>query len=246
MKSIHLCINNSDILQTTILLQGTKYHHLVRVRRVKVGAILHAVLPEGRILEALIAEITSDTLTATIIGEIAHTQPNLCRVTLYQAILKGEKMDMVVQKATELGITRFVPLITRRTVPHWSPEQALDRAERWQRISDAAREQCERAIPVQVEIPVNLQQAAADILPCRLVLHERKGKTLHEISTVFPVLPEIGLFIGPEGGWADEEIALLQSAEIIPLHIGGNILRAETASLVAVTLAQYIWGPLAG
>ncbi len=169
-----------------------------------------------------------------------------CRIMLCQAVLKGEKMDLVVQKASELGVTTLAPLQARRSIPQWKPAQAIERAERWQRIADAAAEQCERSIPLQVDVPGTLSDSLATPHGVSFLLHERDGQSLPALAEQYRSLQAIRLYVGPEGGWDEGEVRLLRDAGVIPIHLGGRILRAETASLAAVTLAQYLWGDLGG
>ncbi|HEY3379797.1 MAG TPA: 16S rRNA (uracil(1498)-N(3))-methyltransferase [Armatimonadota bacterium] len=224
---------------------GTKYHHLVRVRRVRVGDRLRAALPDGRVLLAEVSDISAEMLRARVTGDVPAAGVSPCRITLFQAVLKGEKMEWVVQKASELGVSTLVPVSTRRSIPQWTPAQATERAARWQRIAESAAEQCERSLPLLVATPCALSAALASLPATTLMLHEREGRSLPDIAASHPTLPEIGLFLGPEGGWADDEVQALQTAGVTPVHLGGRILRAETASLAAVTLAQYLWGDLA-
>jgi 16S rRNA (uracil1498-N3)-methyltransferase len=244
MKVTYVGISPERCQGSLLEIDGDKYHHLVRVRRVRVGDRLHATLPDGRVLLAEITEITPEVLRARIEKESAAVGLSPCRMTLYQAVLKGDKMEWVVQKATELGITALVPLLTRRTIPRWSVAQASERAERWQRIAESAAEQCERSIPLLVEEPGRLAATLPHNSSLKLLLHERAGRPLADIVTQYPHTRDISLYIGPEGGWNPDEVELLLQAGAIPIHLGGRILRAETASLAAMTLAQYLWGDL--
>jgi 16S rRNA (uracil1498-N3)-methyltransferase len=205
---------------------------------------LRAALPDGRVVRVEIREITADTVHARIVAEESPAGLPPCRITLYQAVLKGEKMDFVVQKATELGAVALAPLLARRSIPRWTEEQAVERAARWQRIADAAAEQCERAIPLQIEPPQSLEDAIRMQPPLALLLHERDGKNLCELVAAYPRLPDLGLYLGPEGGWEDGEVQILLTAGVLPVHLGPRILRAETAAVTALALAQYLWGDM--
>jgi 16S rRNA (uracil1498-N3)-methyltransferase len=140
-------------------------------------------------------------------------------------------------------VSELVPLLARHSVPRWSPAQAAARAERWQRIADAAAEQCERSIPMHV-LPPRPCDELVSLPSTTLLLHERKGESLRALATHDPAAREIGLLLGPEGGWDDDEVAVLRTAGALPIHLGPRILRAETASIAAITLVQYLWGDL--
>ncbi len=238
-----MLIAQDDVHGETLAIEGARYHHLVRVRRVTVGASLRAVLPDGRVLTAAVVEITRTTLIARVVGEVPAHGVSPCRITLCQAILKGEKMDLVVQKAVELGVMTLVPLVTRRTVPQWTDKPATERTERWQRIADAAAEQSERSLPLQVMPPQRFtaSPAAHEI---SLLLHERRGESLAILAQQAPTATDIALYLGPEGGWDDTEVASLLAAGVRSIHLGPRILRAETATLAAVALVQFLWGDL--
>lgn len=244
MKPVYLFISRHECEDGEIVLSGATYHHLVRVKRVGAGAPLRAALPDGRILHAEVSLISAETLRAHITGEEAPTGISPCRITLYQAVLKGEKMELVVQKATELGVSVLAPLLTQHSIPRWTPLQARERAERWQRIADAAAEQCERSIPMRVEQPQPFAQSLTALPPLTLLLHERAGESLQALATRLPDAGEVGLYLGPEGGWEEEEVRRCLTAGAVPIHLGRRILRAETASIAAITLTQFLWGDL--
>ena len=239
-----LLIDAEEYREDELTILGARYHHLVRVCRARVGETLRAALPDGRVVRAEVREITADTLRARIVAEEPPACLPPCRITLYQAVLKGEKMDFVVQKASELGACTFVPLLAQRSIPRWTPPQALERAGRWQRIADAAAQQCERFIPMQVQPPQPLADAIAAQPPVALLLHERDGRNLRDLAAEHPRVTDLGLYLGPEGGWDEKEVIALHSAGVTPLHLGPRILRAETAAVTALTLAQYLWGDL--
>ncbi|HEX2951704.1 MAG TPA: RsmE family RNA methyltransferase [Armatimonadota bacterium] len=244
MSFTHILISPEEYCAPVIELRGEKYHHLARVRRVRVGTELHAALPDGRMLIAEVTEITSECLRALVSREEIAEGQSPCHVTLFQAVLKGEKMDFVVQKACELGVTTLVPLMAKHSIPRWNTAQAVERAGRWQRIADAAAEQCERNIPMAVESPTSVSSAVTAYAGVALLLHERHGRSLQHIAAEHTTVTDLGIFIGPEGGWDTNEEHTLLTAGGIPIHLGSRVLRAETASFAAVTLAQYLWGDL--
>jgi 16S rRNA (uracil1498-N3)-methyltransferase len=242
MGATFLLISPDDVRGDVLAISGARFHHLARVRRVCVGEALRAALPDGRILQAVVMQVTAGALTARILAEEPPADRSRCRVTLCLAVLKGEKMEWVVQKATELGVEAIVPLLAARSVPRWTAAQGRDRAERWTRIAESAAEQCERSRPPTVLPPAPLPGPAADGLG--LLLHERDGQPLPVIAAACPRVEAVSLYIGPEGGWTDAEATQLRDAGARPVHLGPRILRAETAALTAVALAQYLWGDL--
>ncbi len=242
MPPIHLLLTPAHLTAEGFRLDGDQYHHLVRVRRVQLGDALQAALPDGRLLQARVTEITPTALHARV-DQTTQAALLPCAFTLYLAVLKGEKMDFLVQKATELGVTTLVPVFAQRCVPRWTPAQAQERTRRWTRIAESAATQAERVLPPQVTFPQPL--AACLTGPgLGLLLHERDGVSLRTLAAATPQPAAIRLFIGPEGGWTPEECALLRAHGILPIHLGQRILRAETAAIAALTLAQFLWGDL--
>jgi len=242
MDHIYLFISPEDCQGTTLVISGQRYHHLAHVRRVQPGAELRAALPDGRVLCAHVVEITRDKLRADVTGETPPTGLSPCCLTLYQALLKGDRMEWVIQKACELGIHSVVPLETARSVPAWEPAKTCSRLERWQRIADAAAQQCERSVPLQVLAPRTPAQLTRHEL--LLLLHERDGQSLRALAAEYPGVTDLAIAIGPEGGWDDAETEMLRAAGAVPIHLGTRILRAETAAVAAATLAQFLWGDL--
>jgi len=241
----YLFLPNDAARDGLLTVTGAAYHHLTRVRRVHIGELLRAALPNGRVLRAEVTQITTDQLLALVLEDTAATGLSPCAITLYQAVLKGEKMEMVVQKAGELGARALVPVYTRRSIPRWTAEQGYERATRWQRIADAAAAQCERPLPLWVDMPTPLATVlAAPRTTLSLLLHERDGQALHDLAARVPTAHAVDLFLGPEGGWDDDETAAILSAGAHPIHLGHRILRAETAALAALALTQFLWGDL--
>jgi 16S rRNA (uracil1498-N3)-methyltransferase len=244
MASVYLHIDAEHLQGDTVIISGAEFHHLIHVLRLGLGASLRVALNDGRVFAGAISTISPTAFSATLLHPIEQNVTPLCRIVLFQAMLKGEKMDWVVQKATELGVATLVPLLTLRSVPRLLEEQAASRVTRWQRIADSAAAQCERALPMRVE-PLCAVRDVAERLPgFTLLLHEREGQSLADLHTAIPRAAEIGILIGPEGGWSPEENVALLAARAQPVRLGSRILRAETAATVAIALAQYLWGDL--
>jgi len=241
--SVFISLAPEDCIENVIELRGDRYHHLARVSRVRVGEELNAALPDGRVLRATVSEITAEAIIANVIGEAERLPETRCRITLCPAVLKGEKMDLVVQKATELGAYAIAPLWAERCIPRWDARQGRERAERWSRIAASAAEQSERALPPIVSPPRALADYLANPGVQNLfLLHEREGKSLVEVAQEHAGITELALLIGPEGGWTPEETAKILNAGATPLHLSRQILRAETAALAALVVAQVTWG----
>ncbi len=227
------------VAEPEVRLGGEIAHQLSRVLRLEAGD--HILLLDGLGFEyevelsAVLRQGKSDTASGRVLEKRpAGGEPRL-RVTLYQALLKGEKFDVVLQKGTEVGVSRFVPILTERCVG-----QAA-RPDRWKKIVREAAEQSRRGkLPELMEKPLKLAEALDRI--------KTEGQTAfmaweEEQAINFHLLPagltELGILIGPEGGFSKKEAELAQNAGVQTLSLGKRILRAETAGPIATALALY-------
>ncbi len=164
-------------------------------------------------------------------------------VTLLQGVARGERMDLVVQKATELGVARIVPVLAARSVVRLDVRQAQRRLEHWHAVSVSACEQSGRGRPPVIEAPAALDEAL-QLLPaqgCRVTLSPGAGTPLTSLADG---TASIALLIGPEGGLTDAEVRLAADAGFEPRSLGPRILRTETAALAALAVLQAVGGDL--
>jgi 16S rRNA (uracil1498-N3)-methyltransferase len=214
-------------------LTGDHADHLVRVLRARVGQEFDiatgSVVRRGRVVTVEEGRVEFE------LGEElpAASTPN---VTLLLAIFKFDRMEWAIEKCTELGASRIVPVIARRTDAHLA-SAAAKRAERWRRIALQASEQSRRTLPPEIADPIRLQDAAnlATGAP-RIVLAESEQQTLLRDVLASHSAGEICLAIGPEGGWVADELQLLQKSGWISASLGPTILRAETAAIAATAI----------
>ena len=167
------------------------------------------------------------------------------QLILAQSLVKGEKFDFIIQKATELGVSRISPLITRYAEAKIEEQQIERRLERWRRISLEALKQCGRRRLVDISAPRTLTQFIADVPgTALLLLSERGGVTLTKILEGITNSRSIAALVGPEGGWSDHELELLTASGATPITLGRRVLRTETAALAAIALIQHMKGDL--
>jgi 16S rRNA (uracil1498-N3)-methyltransferase len=226
---------------TPLLLHGPEHHYLSRVLRLAVGAKLLLLDGHGRLLTARIERASSDELELTYLAVAEPAGPPGPQVTLYLGLLKGEKHDLVIQKATELGVARIVNVHCRRSVPVLGGERADKRLLRWQRVVQAAAAQCRRPDLPQVAGPLPLLTAlAAATARHRLLLYEGPAPGLRALLAAAAgggeLAGEVALVVGPEGGFDPSEVAAATAADFIPASLGPRILRAETAALAALAV----------
>lgn len=167
------------------------------------------------------------------------------RVTLFQGLPKSDKMDYIIEKCTELGVSEVIPVRTSRSVMKLDEKKAGKRTEHWQGKAEAAAKQSKRSMIPVVHEPVSMAEAVkmCGELDNRLIpyeLTEGFEKTREMISNIKPG-STVGIFIGPEGGFSEEEIALAESAGVTPVTLGKRILRTETAALVVLSWLVYIY-----
>jgi 16S rRNA (uracil1498-N3)-methyltransferase len=227
----------------TITLTADEANHLRSVLRLKVGDEVLVFNGEGKEFKCLVAQLRRDEVELDNCEEIEPAQPESpLSFILAVALLKGEKFDLVVQKATELGVTSIVPVTTRYADIHLRDgSDAEKRVTRWRRIALEAAKQCGRARVPQVEFPVSFASLIEESDgPLRLMFSERAGGPLDNGGAIDSVVA----LVGSEGGWADEELAMAQTAGWQVVTLGGRILRAETAAITVSVLLQHAYGDL--
>jgi len=214
-------------------LSGAHADHLIRVLRARVGQEFD-IATGAVVRRARIVNMHQGRVEFELAEEVSA--PSVARVTLLLAVFKFDRMEWAIEKCTELGVSRIVPVIARRTDAHLALA-AAKRAERWRRIALQAAEQSRRATPPEIAAPIKLQDAVSLGGGATLiVLAESEQKSLLREVLATHSAGEIVLAIGPEGGWADEELQLFLKAGWIPASLGPTILRAETAAIAATAI----------
>lgn len=220
-------------------------HHLLRVMRARVGEFF-TVLAEG--VEYHCRLISDDGGHAH--GEVVERRPAAgeppVHITLFQGLPKGDKLENVIQQGTQLGVSEFVPVATRRSVVKLEPRKAADRVERWQRIAKEAAEQSRRGAVPRVRAVEHWHTAVprSSSFDLALVPWEEGGEPLRQVLATAGSPRRIALFIGPEGGLEPEEVALAREHGARPVTLGPRILRTETAGVAAVAAILFALGDL--
>lgn len=178
--------------------------------------------------------------------EILSRSPSIaepkCRLTLFQALPKGDKMEFIIQKSVELGAAEIIPVLTSRCVSRPDAKSMAKKLERYRKIAAEAAKQCGRGIIPQVGELMTLEQAAKALPEKSLVFYEGGGKRLSEL--VAPEDESWGVFVGSEGGFSPEEIALLESRGVCSATLGPRILRCETAPLCGLSVMLNLLGEM--
>lgn len=218
-------------------LVGEHAQHLTRVLRAQVGQEFD-VSAAGVVRRARISRMRDDRVEFDL-GEEVTTSTAL-RLTLLVAVIKFDRMEWGIEKCTELGVSRIIPLIAQRTDAHLA-KAAVKRRERWQRIAREASEQSRRAAVPEIASPLPLKEAIGLPADTRFLLAESEKKVmLAEVVQGHSRDEEIMLAIGPEGGWTAPEEKLFREAGWISVSLGETILRAETAAIAATAIVAAV------
>ena len=231
----------SAFTQTTVTLTADEARHLRDVLRLKAGDEVYVFDGRGLEFRCSVMNAKRDSAELRIEEETEPAKPeSQLQLNLCVALLKGEKFDLVVQKATELGVTTITPLITRYADIHLRDQSdATKRVSRWQRIALEAAKQSGRAFVPEIGLPVSFE-AALRIEGVGVMFSERGGDAFESLSGA----SSITALVGSEGGWADEEIEAARARDFHIVTLGGRILRAETAAIAVTVLMQHRFGDL--
>lgn len=226
-----------------VLLPEQAGEHAVRVLRLERGHPLILINGDGREYDAELASLAKRAVTAVVTTAREVDRETRLRLTLAQSIARGEKMDWILQKATELGVSHIVPLVTERTEVKLDEERAERRMAHWSSVIESACEQCGRTALPTLAAPQRLDRWLASLegndVRCALI---PEGETsLKDISSVGD---GVVVVIGPEGGLSDQDIAMLKHAKFLGLKLGPRILRTETAGIAALAALQALYGDL--
>lgn len=236
-------ISPSQIQGSTLVLDDpSELHHLRHVLRVKVGDRVVCSDGQGREYAGYIRNHKAKALLIEIERSVP-TQDAMLKVWLAVALLKSDRFDWMVQKATELGVSRISPLITRHTVVKVNLEQARHKQKRWHRIAQEAAKQCERSTIPIIDLPHPLEAVLTLMKDLPLILIPTLRDNAEPLKAVLqrnPPFKEIAIFIGPEGDFSSEEITQARSLGAYPVSLGSLTLRAETAALAVLAILRYV------
>lgn len=228
-----------------VFITGADVNHICHVLRMRVGEQFYVTDGEsgGKYLCAL-KEASEDQVTCDILRNIEESSELPCEITLYQGLPKADKMELIIQKAVELGVSRIVPVSTKRSIVKLDDKKAGAKISRWQGIAEAAAKQSKRDVIPQIGDVMTLKAAlaeAADFEVSMMPYENAEGmaftrKLLDEIRPG----QRIAIFIGPEGGFDESEVEAALSQGTQPVTLGRRILRTETAGLAMLSMLVYV------
>jgi len=223
---------------------GENAKHIEKSLRMKKGEKITLVDSCGIQHNGIIDNIMPNSVTVKVCESFKCENEPSVTVTLYQALPKGDKMDLIVQKAVELGVTEIVPIISARCISRPDQRSLNKKAERWQKIALQAAQQSRRGIIPQVKRALSLKQAVANLQgdSCNIIFYECGGEKVGSI--IKPNIGHINMFIGSEGGFELQEVESVVEKGGKPATLGKRVLRAETAPLAALSVIMYETGNL--
>ncbi len=229
-----------------VFLSGEEHHHLSRVARIKPKQKVWLFDSLGVSYLAQVEDINKEKTKLYILQRFEAELPSV-KITLAQALVRFKKMEFILQKATELGIAVFLPVVTSRSVVKIK-EKEDNRKVRWQKIARAAAKQSQRALLPLILDPLPLERLLKDREEAlKLFLSENKGKYLKEVlisslSNSPPSIPSsLIILVGPEGGWSQQEEKKILDSGYQAISLGQYVLRTETAALVSVAMISHFW-----
>lgn len=223
----------------TVRLDENETHHLRCALRLRAGDQVHVFDGIGNEFAARVISSEKQGAVLSMIGPVEPTaKESPLKMTLAAALMKSEKTELCVQKAVELGVREFVPIISLRTEKF--PRNIEKQLSRWRRIAVDATKQCGRAVLMGISHPKTLPDIFDNISGEGLFFTERSGRSIPD-----KVNGSVTVIVGPEGGWDDSEISMAETAPDVHLvSLGGRILRAETAAIAAAAVVQHKYGDL--
>ena len=225
---------------------GDDYNHIVHVLRMKIGEQFSVSIrndERGRELFYEIEEIGQDVVVGKLcfIEEVGNELPS--KIYLFQGLPKVDKMELIIQKAVELGAYEIIPMSTKRCIVKLDEKKSESKVKRWQAIAEAAAKQSKRAIIPNVHKPMTMKEAVSyeKDMDVRLIPYENADRISETKKLIEGIEPgqSIAVFIGPEGGFSEEEIDMCKENDIKPITLGKRILRTETAGFTIISWLMY-------
>ena len=236
-------IEDENAAEDFVTIEGSDVNHIKNVLRMKPGEKIRVCTRNGQNYFCSISDITESFVRADILEKEAESTELPCRIYLFQGLPKQDKMELIVQKSVELGAYQVIPVATKRAVVKLDAKKAKKKVERWQQIAVSAAKQAGRGIIPEVGEVCTYAQALkqAEELDVVLIPYElAKGmeETKQIIAEIRPG-QSVGIFIGPEGGFEEEEVALAMKTGANPVTLGKRILRTETAGLTMLSVLMF-------
>jgi 16S rRNA (uracil1498-N3)-methyltransferase len=227
-------------------IEGPQLRHIKNVLRLKPGDRIRVFDGEGFEYDASIHRFFDDRVEIKITQKFPGTRDSPVQIGVAQALLKEKKMDRLLRHLCELGVTQWIPFISERSVPRPGKKRLSARAQRWNRILQESCKQCRRSKLPEIIETLSFEDLLDYGSSCdlQIVFYENESATLKSMMPATAAPRRILLILGPEGGFSDQEIESARAAGCVVAGLGSRILRAETATIAACTLAQFLYGDM--
>lgn len=236
-------IEDGQISEKDVVIEGKDVNHIKNVLRMKCGERIRISSASGRNFFCEIAEISGELVRADIIEELLEDTELPNKIYLFQGLPKNDKMELIIQKAVELGVYEVIPVAMKNCVVKLDDKKAASKVSRWQEIAKSAAKQSKRSLIPQVETPMSYKLAIARAKECDVILvpyeNERGMQATREVLSAIAPGQSIAIFIGPEGGFDTAEVELAREAGAHLISLGNRILRTETAGLATLAMLIY-------
>lgn len=239
----HFFVSPDQIEESRIRIQGKDVNHIKNVLRMRCGEEILISNGIDRDYHCRITEISQDQVVSEILSVDQEGTELPARLFLFQGLPKSDKMELIIQKAVELGVFQIIPVVTKRTIVKLDAKKEESKLKRWNSICESAAKQSKRIIIPEVTKTMTLKEALnyAGEFDCSMIpyeLAEGMAATKAVVSRIKSGM-SVGIFIGPEGGFEEDEIELASSMGVEPVSLGKRILRTETAGLTALSVLMY-------
>ena len=236
-------VEDTQVGENTVTIEGSDVNHIKNVLRMKRGEKVRISSTSGKNYLGEIAELSDAIVLVNILEECADGTELPNKIYLFQGLPKSDKMELIIQKAVELGAYEIIPVAMKNCVAKLEDKKAGSKVARWQEIAKSAAKQSKRSLIPSVQLPMSYKEAVAKAAELDVVLvpyeNERgMAATKEAIETIAPG-QSVGIFIGPEGGFAEQEIALARESGMRLISLGKRILRTETAGLATLSILMY-------
>ncbi len=236
-------VNENQIMEDCISITGADVNHIKNVLRMKIGETVLVSNGNDREYTCTLKDISDEEVIAKIEDVDGPTRELPIKVTLFQALPKGDKMETIIQKMVELGAYEIVPVSTKRCIVKLDDKKAATKVKRWNAIAESAAKQSKRGIIPQVVMPMSYKNAIekAKEMDIILIPYENAENMAHtrEVISKINAGMSVGIFVGPEGGFATEEVKEAIDAGAFDITLGRRILRTETAGMALMSVLMF-------
>ena len=240
-------VDESAVGENSIIITGDDYNHIANVLRMKVKEQIYVSTGSDREYLCEIAGFGEDYVNVGILDVYGSNRELPARITLYQALPKGDKMETIIQKAVELGAYRIVPVITDRVIVKLDDKKKDKKVARWNAISESAAKQSKRNVVPVVSEPVRFKDAISEVADMDYaIIPYENAEGMDSSREIFETIAKnsddksIAVFIGPEGGFSDAEIEHASENGVKPITLGHRILRTETAGMTVLSILMFM------